>query len=302
MSSLRDIKKRIGNVGVIEKMAQSMKAISTSRLAAAKSFRKTNDDYLSVSKEILETLLVLEKKEVSSNVEFIKNMFSIKEEADYKKTLYIFVSSDRGLCGSYNSNVFRMLNQNIAGKTAGNYLVFPIGAKSLLFSNKLPKEKVLDLFMNSDIKHNLSDGITKAADYISSLVVNAEIDRIQFIYTRSINIMLQEVFAETVFPIIPQETKDVEKTKEAISKNIVTDDKNFSDLAGELLKQYIAINIFDKITQAAVSEHASRLNAMSGAFDNSKELKRILNLEYNRTRQGLITKELIEIISGAEAL
>ncbi|MDR0483683.1 MAG: ATP synthase F1 subunit gamma [Alphaproteobacteria bacterium] len=302
MSSLRDIKKRIANVSVIEKTAQSMKAISTSRLAAAKSFRSSNDEYLSASKDILETMLSLQKREVASNVEFVKNMFNPKEEAEYKKTLYIIVSSDRGLCGSYNSNVFKAFSHRVANKANGSYLVLPIGAKSLLFSNKLNKDNVLDLYISSDIKQNINEGIIKATDYISSLIANAEIDRVQFVYTKSVNIMLQEVLVETVFPILQENPKDVDKAKESIAKNIVTDDKNFSDLVYDLLKQYIATNIFDKITHAAVSEHASRLNAMSNAFDNSKELKRLLNLEYNRTRQGLITKELIEIISGAEAL
>lgn len=303
MSNLRDIKKRITNIGVIEKMTQSMKAISTSRLSAAKIFRASNHSYFSTSKYVVETLLDLQRTENSSNIEFIKNMFSIKEEVDYKKTLYIIIASDRGLCGSYNNNVFKVFSNNVKNVDVSKYSVIPIGNKSLQFANKLGNGSVLDLFISSDPRQNIEEAMSKATNYICSLVVSGEIDRIKFIYTKSQNIMLQEVLTETVFPVVSNMEQEKPKSiTETISKNIVTDTKNFSDLTEELLRSYIAVAIFDKITESAISEHASRLNAMSGAYDNSKELKRALNLEYNRTRQGLITKELIEIISGAEAL
>lgn len=303
MSNLRDIKKRITNVSVIEKMTQSMKAISTSRLSAAKAFRASNNSYFSTSKYVVETLLDLQRKESATEIEFIKNMFTTKEDGKYKKTLYIIITSDRGLCGSYNNNVFKSFSNNTLGLNSSEYFVLPIGKKSLQFVNKLGNDSVLDLFISSDPRQNIEEDMSNAVNYICSLVVSGEIDRIQFIYTKSQNIMLQEVLSETIFPVsLNLETQKSKDMAETITKNIVTDTKNFSDLTEELLRSYIAVNIFDKITEAAISEHASRLNAMSGAYDNSKELKRSLNLEYNRTRQGLITKELIEIISGAEAL
>lgn len=303
MSNLRDIKKRITNVGVIEKITQSMKAISTSRLSSAKAFRIANESYFSTSKYVVETLLDLQRSESVSNIQFIKNMFSNKDDSEYKKTLYIIISSDRGLCGSYNNNVFKSFSKQISEQEASRYCVLPIGAKSLQFVNKLKNGSAIDLFVSSNPKQDIEEAMSNATNYICSLIVSCEVDRIQFVYTKSHNIMLQEVIVETVFPIFSIISNDRSKeVKEEIAKNIVTDTKNFSDLTEELLRAHIAINIFDKITASSISEHASRLNAMSGAYDNSKELKRALNLEYNRTRQGLITKELIEIISGAEAL
>ncbi len=305
MSNLRDIKKRITNIGVIEKITQSMKAISTSRLSAAKLFRSSNANYFLISEYILETLLDLQRKNNSSNLNFMKNMFITKKDVEYKKTLYVIITSDRGLCGSYNNNVFKAFSNEISKLNHSNYLVLPIGSKSLQFTNKLNKDNILDLFISSDPRHNLEEDISKTANYISNLIVNENIDRVQFVYTKSQNIMLQEILVETVFPISIKVEKNEDKAKninEEINKNIVTDTKNFGYLTEELLKQYISVSIFDKITLSAISEHASRLNAMSGAYDNSKELKKTLNLEYNRTRQSLITKELIEIISGSEAL
>ncbi len=302
MGSLRDIKKRMNNIGVVAKVTQSMKVISTSRLYNAKLLRKENSAYFSTSKFIIDTLFSLQK-ETNQQLEILNLLLSNKKEAPYNKTLLIPVASDRGLCGSYNLNVTKATDAILRNLGSDKFAIMPLGLQAYNYVNRSAKLSYFGLTIISDPRKEIEAEIHIAVAKIIDAITKRAIDNIEIISTRSVNILEQEVYVDKIFPILQDDDNKVNQADQAdVPKNIVTDNKNFPEIIEELLRQYLFIKIYDKLTESAVAEHASRLNAMSIAYDNSKEMKRLLNLEYNRTRQSMITNELIEIISGAEAL
>ncbi|MFL1780323.1 ATP synthase subunit gamma [Candidatus Hepatincolaceae symbiont of Richtersius coronifer] len=405
MSNLRHIKKRIANITIIEKIAQSMKVISSARLNNTKANRQANREYFSSSLSIFNALMLfhLERgnsnndpvydalfgkvnlrrqinqnkvhEEASKEVENNKsqkiedplnfNRLSLnKEKAQennenlgvtkakhQEKTLFIFIASDRGLAGSYNSLVMKHVGKNIKADSQ-DFLLLPIGLKSSNYAKKIFSEQsfeqlsehLIDLDLSSDLKKIKMHDLLGMADHIYNLVKSQKVTAIKVIYTGSVSAVVQEVKEEDLLPFnlnfklenaneglsatdknqgangqlveknknnpkVTGKEKDEtdvlgngDKQSGYFMNNKITDDKDFADSLAELFKQYITFNIYSKISEAMVAEHLSRLNAMENAHTNSTDLKHVLKLKYNRTRQDIITKELIEIIAGSEAL
>jgi F-type H+-transporting ATPase subunit gamma len=301
MASLRDIKKRIHNVSMVEKTTQSMKVISTSRLNWAKTLRKDNKDYIDTSYEVVSSLLSLHKEKGSfaSNKYLSSLLFGSGNNID-NKHIIICVTSDRGLCGSYNSNVLKQVNKKIE-EFGGidSVLVLPIGTKASIFCSKLPKNSVINLNVSSDLKKTKSDQINILVDAMVALIKKQEVSSIDFIYTKNISILEQQV---SIASVLPMNTGFFQAKNALEEKTVFTDDKNFEDTIYAILENYFIAVFYDKISDASLAEHSARLTAMDNAYNNCKDLKASLTLSYNRTRQGIITKELIEIISGAESI
>jgi F-type H+-transporting ATPase subunit gamma len=291
MANLKKIKKRIENISVIEKITNSMKAISTARLSSIKLIKNNANDFYKSSIAVMNNLYHVYKDVSGANINLFNCLYG-KDNANLK-TLIIFIAGDKGLCGAYNNNIFKAVNKLIQADE--NSVVLPIGLKAISFANKLDKSRVIENKMSSDLQKISNDDVLLLSYNLINLVKNGSVTKLKIISTYSKSIFQQEVLITDLLPFITKEEED--------KNNYVDSDYlNLANTIDKYLINYFTFNIFDKLVDSLVSEYYSRLNAMDGANENSRDLQKKLKLEYNRTRQALITKELIEIVSGAEAL
>jgi F-type H+-transporting ATPase subunit gamma len=303
MATLREIKKRINNIAVIERITQSMKAVATSKLGQVKAIKENNKDFFVASDSIFNNLMSLQQQFSNTNNSLFNKIFtglvsSNQTESQNQTPLIVIISSDRGLCGAYNSNVFRYANKYIKNLSNTNYKILAIGNKAYAWSLKNYNTNTLKMPISSDFK-----AITQ--DDFMAIVINAigfikmdQINEVKVIYTSNISMLSQEVKLKNLLPI--SNTASLEP-KAVENKNIVVDELNFTDILEPVLIQYLAYELYQLFIKSAIAEYSSRMNAMDNASENSKELKDKLKLIYNRSRQGIITKELTEIIAGVEA-
>ena len=223
----------------------------------------------------------------------------LADERPAEKILLIPITSDRGLCGGYNSYVIKLTREVIRTKYAaqhakGNVTILPLGKKGYEFFLR-NNFKVVDNFW--DIFSNLAfDNIRRAAIFAQQAFLNKEYDRIELVYSQFKNAATQNFVAEPYLPI-----PKVEKKKG--SKSI---DFSFEPAMGDLLKELMPkilnTQVYKAVLDANASEHGARMTAMDKASENANDLLKSLKISYNRARQAAITTELTEIVSGAAAL
>ena len=311
MASLRDIKNRINNINSIAKITQSMKVISTSRLYFAKSVRNGNSKYFSSVNKSLKTLFDFHKNLKHSKEDKILHAIFSGESSLEGKTLVIFIQSDRGLCGGYNGNITKSVLKRIDDLGRENCVLLPIGNKSIFFANKHYADITLPINTISELKNIKEEQILLIAHYIMKLFNSDAISKVEVHYTYSKSLLEQIVEVKSLLPILNEKIishVNDKKTNE-INNNIpeevlriVVDEYNFDTTLNTLLVDYFVSCLYDCLTLSSIAEYASRLQAMDNAYNNSKDLHKDLQLLYNRKRQGKITEELVEIISGANVV
>lgn len=217
-----------------------------------------------------------------------------------EKVLIIVITSDKGLCGAFNSNVFKELSRHITENyqeqfNKGNVVVMPIGKKALDYFKKHEYQMVSDYWnMFSPVDFEKSK---EASEYVMKEFLAHTYDRIDIVYNEFRNVATQILQREQYLPVKPVE---------------VTSDKTFEvdyiyqpskeDIVEELIPKSLKIQLYKAILDSNAAEHGARMTAMDQATDNAGELIKELKLKYNRTRQAAITKEILEIVAGAEAM
>ena len=311
MASLRDIKNRINNINAIAKITQSMKVISTSRLYFAKSIRNGNSKYFASVNKSLQTLFDFHKNLKQSREDKIINAIFSKEQSLEGKTLIIFIQSDRGLCGGYNGNITKSFVNSINDLGRENCVLLPIGNKSIAFSHKHYADITLPINTLSELKNIKEEQILLIANYIMKLFNSSAISKVEVHYTYSKSLLEQIVEVKSLLPILDEEmlshvndkqTKEIDNSIPEDVLRTVVDEYNFDTTLNTLLVDYFVSCLYDCLTLSSIAEHASRLQAMDNAYNNSKDLHKDLQLLYNRKRQSKITEELVEIISGANVV
>lgn len=295
MSSLRHIKKRIANISTIEKTTQSMKTISASKLAYANSIVSNNANYFLTSRYVAHILLSLYYDKTHAESLFFGDVALSERKA------LIIIGSDTGLCGSYNTNIFR---KTLTELSTNKYsLVIPFAKKPSIFVNKLSTIEIFQPNISMDFKNFNFDNLKILISYILNLFMNNKLDGLAVLSSRNITSLEQEV---KLYNFLPIDINDVKAYLDNLSfeykNNLVTDKEYLSTSIYEIIFDYLFNSIYKVSLDAYVAEQTSRLNAMDQAYNNSKEMKKKIQLEYNKERQSMITTELIEIISGAEAL
>jgi F-type H+-transporting ATPase subunit gamma len=210
-----------------------------------------------------------------------------------KDVLIVVFASDRGLCGSFNSVIFRKALKYIEDNNIkDNVKVLPIGKKALKFFKKR-EFNIIDNYSNffSDLSFKSS---TNLSNYIVSEFQNSNYGKIQIIYNKFINNVNQKVTVKQFLPI-----KDYLLKENSV--DYIYEPSN-SYIGDKLISDYLNVSFYYIVLNSVISEHASRMVAMGKATDNATELLKDLKLVYNRTRQASITKEMLEIVNGAEAL
>jgi F-type H+-transporting ATPase subunit gamma len=293
MPSLKEVKSRIVSVVSTQQITKAMKMVAAAKLRRSQERITQLRPYAQKLEAILRNLSAAQ-----SNSDSDSWYSEVREE---KKILIIAISSDRGLCGSFNSNVFKGVTRLIDEKYSsqyqnGNVTVLPIGKKALDFFAKRPKVKLVNDFALLFSKLTF-DNMSAAGDFVIESFRKGQYDKVIVVYNEFKNVATQILRTEQVLPIVP--SASVQNSSQQVDYIFEPDQQEI--LTG-LIPKSVKIQLFKAALDSNASENGARMTAMDKATENAGELLKELRLTYNRTRQAAITKEILEIVGGAEAL
>ncbi|MCB0702115.1 MAG: ATP synthase F1 subunit gamma [Ignavibacteriae bacterium] len=294
MANLRELKRRISGVKNTAKITQAMKMVSAAKLKRAQKAIESARPYVLKMQEILGNV-------IAGIGEDYEN--PLLKEREVKNIALVIVGSDKGLCGSFNANIFKTVNSFIKDEIKVNYpeaniQLISVGNKTVSKFSKT-NLNVTDNF--KDVFGTLE--FSSAQKIIKTFVnkfVSAEVDKVYVIFNEFINVIRQEVKVEQLLPIDPANLSK----GEADSNNRVSYifEPNEKEIMDELLPKLLNISLWRTLLESNAAENASRMMAMDNATTNANDLVSELNLKYNKERQAAITTEMLEIVGGAEAL
>ena len=277
-SSMNDIKARIKSVQSTMQITKAMELVATSKLRRAKEKAE--------SARVYHELLASAIADVEATGEAGQSLWSQKREG--AKTLYIAIAGDRGLAGGYNSNIFKMTETLARGKDSA---VLPVGKKAVEYFSR----KNFEIFGEGyavAADFGVGDGM-KLGKEISDAFAEGKIGKVVLVYTKFVSMMTQLPVYEELLPL---EIGEGEKRADAIY------DGDSEELLAAIVPEYVGGIIFSSVCESVASESAARRSAMNSANKNAGEIIDTLMLKYNRARQAVITQEITEIVSGADAL
>lgn len=287
---LKEVRNRIQSVQSTMQITKAMKMVSAAKLRRAQDSIVQMRPYAKKLQELLSNIV--------SNAD---GGMSIKlaEQRNIDKVLMIVITSDRGLCGAYNSNIVKLTKLTIEEKypeqfKKGKVTIWNIGKKgweSLSKSGYKTKDTYKDIYLNLTFEN-----VQSAAQAAMAAFENKEFDAVEIVYSEFKNAATQ-VFASEPFLPIPK----VLKVKGAKKSDFIFE-PNQDQLIAELMPKILNTQLYKAVLDGNASEHGARMTAMDKASENANELLKALKISYNRARQAAITTELTEIVSGAAAL
>ena len=288
MANLKEIRNRIASVSSTMQITSAMKMVSAAKLKKA-------TDAITEMRPYSNKLTELIQKLTKTNQELESNSFT--EVREIKKELLIAITSNRGLCGGFNSNVIKAIHEITHSKTKVKTSVISIGKKgSDLLSKKYNMHSSYD-----DIFDNLNfESVSKIVDGILNEFDEGKYDSVKIIYNRFKNAATQTVTSESFLPILTNKEKNITDSHSDSSDYIY--EPSQKQIIDQLLPKSLKIQLLKSIKDSIASEHGARMTAMHKATDNAQELRDQLKLSYNKARQASITNEILEIVGGAEAL
>ena len=282
MANLKEIRNRISSVSSTMQITSAMKMVSAAKLKKAQDAITAMRPY---SDKLTQMLVNL-----SSSVDF-ENVYLNPRKV--KNKLVVCVTSNRGLCGAFNSNVIKKCTE-IANSSEESVSFLCIGKKGADILSK--NFNVVQT--NNEIFDDLTfENISAIAEKLMSMFLNKEYDSVQIVYNKFKNAATQIVIQEQYLPI---ENKDSENDQNESSDYIF--EPSQVEIISELIPKSLKTQLYKSIRDSYASEHGARMTAMHKATDNATELRDQLKLTYNKARQAAITNEILEIVGGAEAL
>ena len=293
MPSLKEVKNRINSVSSTQQITKAMKMVAAAKL------RKSQDRIGQMRPFAQKLAFILQNLSAAQSDGEGDNWYSLAREE--KKILIVAVSSDRGLCGSFNSSIFKGVSRLIEEKykeqqESGNVTVLPIGRKALDF---FTKRNVHVIANYAGLFSNLSFGrVSEAAEFMMKAFREGKFDKVVVVYNEFKNVATQILRAEQLLPVVPPKI-DGSKLSNQIDYIY---QPNKEEIMEGLIPKSLKVQLFKAVLDSNASENGARMTAMDKATENAGELLKQLRLTYNRTRQAAITKEILEIVGGAEAL
>ena len=282
MANLKEIRNRISSVSSTMQITSAMKMVSAAKLKKAQDAITAMRPY---SDKLTQMLVNL-----SSSVDF-ENVYLSPRKV--KNKLVVCVTSNRGLCGAFNSNVIKKCTE-IANSSDESVSFLCIGKKGADILSK--NYNVVQT--NNEIFDNLTfENISAIAEKLMSMFLNKEFDSVQIVYNKFKNAATQIVIQEQYLPI---ENNGSENDQKESSDYIF--EPSQVEIISELIPKSLKTQLYKSIRDSYASEHGARMTAMHKATDNATELRDQLKLTYNKARQAAITNEILEIVGGAEAL
>ena len=285
MANLKDIRDRIKSVKSIEQVTNAMKMVAAAKMRRAQENMEKARPYSSRLAEMLESLIP----------EIDRSLMPELNVRPVERTMFMVITADRGMAGAFNHNVLREAHQGIDAVGKENADIYCIGKKACgYFKNRnYPIALEVKEFWNAlSYEHAMKFGVEIVSRY-----VKGQVDQVQVIYNRFVNVAHQEIRSETFLPMsYDPEKKDAsyrlerlfEPSKEAVVKSIIP--------------RYLNTQIWQFLLESYASEQAARMVAMENATSNAQDMIKDLTLQFNKARQTAITTEMLEIVSGAEAL
>ena len=293
MPNLKELKNRISSVKSTRKITSAMKMVAASKLRRAQELAESSRVYADSLSFILSSLAGNTK-----NSSDLPEILTGRENS--KISLLIINSSDRGLCGGFNSNLFRNAKKWISDQQGQgkSVKIMTVGKKASSFYKKTDLDIVASFedLNSNDRQLQVSEEIKNK---IMELFENNEIDEVSILFNKFVSAISQEPTYQSLIPLSNEEAiEDESEVNNAVFE--FEPDKN--ELLEYLVPRNFLTQIYRSVLESSASEHAARMTSMDNATRNAGDMIDRLTLTYNRTRQAFITKELIEIISGAEAV
>lgn len=289
MANLKELKNKISSVKGTQKTTKAMKLVSTAKLRRAEIALKKSREYAKKIDEVMNT--------ISARLVSIKESIGIRafEDIEIKKVDLIFVTADKGLCGGFNVHTIKAVRKLIEEYKTKNIKVRlrGIGRKGVeyfKFNEYELMDEVIGLSSAPDYK--------KASEFIKESFddfISEKTDSIVLVHNGYVNKISQELKINTLLPI----SLDIEEDKHLLDIEPKDDEET---VLNSLVQKYVEYSQFYSLLDSLAAEHSSRMQAMDAATNNAGDMVKELNLQYNKARQEAVTTELIEIISGMEAL
>jgi len=293
MPNLKELKNRISSVKSTRKITSAMKMVAASKLRRAQELAESSRVYADSLSFILSSLAGNTK-----NSSDLPEILTGRENS--KISLLIINSSDRGLCGGFNSNLFRNAKKWISDQQGQgkSVKIMTVGKKASSFYKKTDLDIVASFedLNSNDRQLQVSEEIKNK---ILELFDNNEIDEVSILFNKFVSAISQEPTYQSLIPLSNEETSEDESQA---NKAVFEFEPDKNELLEYLVPRNFLTQIYRSVLESSASEHAARMTSMDNATRNAGDMIDRLTLTYNRTRQAFITKELIEIISGAEAV
>jgi len=282
MANLKEIRNRIASVSSTMQITSAMKMVSAAKLKKAQDAITAMRPYSDKLTELLQNL---------SSTLGAGTGSKFAEQRDLENVLIVAVTSNRGLCGAFNSNIIKQVT-NVASSYDGKVSIIAIGKKA---NDALSKNFEVISNQSSVFDDLTFDNVATIAEMLMEQFESKAFDKIEVVYNKFKNAATQEILTEQLLPIISLESNSnssqdyiFEPTKEEIVET--------------LIPKSLKTQLYKSLRDSFASEHGARMTAMHKATDNATELRDQLKLTYNKARQASITNEILEIVGGAEAL
>jgi len=282
LASLKDLRNKIKSIKSIQQVTNAMKMVAAAKLRKSQEDMEKARPYTNSIEEMINHLIP----------DIDRSLLSILETREVKKKLFIVISADRGMAGAFNSNIIKKTEQKVLEFGNDNSLLICIGKKSHDYFKRRDFNIIKsyrDFWNTLDVSDALSIG-----DMIIEKYLSKEIDSVEVIYNEFISVASQKIICKTFLPITydhnEKESCDLlyEPSKAQVVKTLVP--------------KHLNVQLWQFLLESNASEQAARMVAMENATDNAGEMISDLSIEYNKARQAAITTEIIEIVSGANAL
>jgi F-type H+-transporting ATPase subunit gamma len=284
MANLKEIRNRITSVSSTMQITSAMKMVSAAKLKKAQDAITAMRPYAEKLTELLQNLSATLDGEVGG---------SFTTQREVNKVLIVVITSNRGLCGAFNSNVIKQAKL-IANSYAGKQVdIFPIGKKG---NDVLAKTHTVHAHHNAIFDNLTFDNVSNIAEVLIEKFAAGEYDKIEIVYNQFKNAATQIVQTEQFLPLAPV------KSDKPVSTGDYIFEPSKEEIVLTLIPKSLKTQLYKAIRDSFASEHGARMTAMHKATDNATELRDQLKLTYNKARQAAITNEILEIVGGAEAL
>lgn len=295
MANLKEVRNRIGSIVSTQQITKAMKMVSAARFRRATEAIVQMRPYANKLREILANL--------SASMEDSSSVFA--QERDVKNVLLLVITSNRGLAGSFNMNVVKTANNLIAGeyahlKKSGNLHITAVGKKGQDYFRKHKYNVTGD---HNELFNNLNfAGASAIAEEVMEGYTEGKYDKVVMIYNQFRNAAVQILTTEQLLPIAKPKSEQQPETAALTHKVDYILEPSQQSIVEELIPKSVKMQFYKALLDSHASEHGARMTAMDKATDNAGDLLRSLRLQYNRARQAAITSEILEIVSGANAL
>lgn len=294
MPSLKEVRNRITSVNSTQQITKAMKMVAAAKLRRAQ-------DAITQLRPYSQKLSGIISNVSSQSDEGFDNPFAVQRPVN--NVLIVVITSDRGLCGAFNTNICKAVNVLLTDTyasqvAAGNVSLLSVGKKGNEFFTK--RGYNVDSRFVTQFSNLNFDNVRLIAEDIMSAFVEGKFDKVELVYNEFKNVALQIIRTEQFLPIVTNVADEAKTDKKVDSDYIYEPSK--VEILTELLPKSLKIQFYKSLLESNASEHGARMSAMDKATDNAGELLKALKLSYNRSRQAAITNEILEIVGGAEAL